>query len=355
LDRNQVDELCEQFESAWDASERPGIQAFLSRLGAADEAGVRRLLVELIKIDLYHRWRIATQTAHEVPLAATLPGEPEHGQAPGDSLPQPPRLEDYAAAFPILPPAESCPVDLIAAEYRARARWHQRPEHEEYRVRFGPRWAELSARLDELDRELGLSIETGSHMVDDTTGPSPVKSPGTTPLPAKIGRYQIVRLLGEGAFGRVYEGFDQDLVRPVAIKVPRAERLSDLADVEQYLQEARALASLDHPSVVPVYDVGRTADGLCYVVSKLIDGQDLAAYVGKQTLSFGQAAGLVATVADALQHVHHRGLVHRDIKPANILMDTHGKPSVADFGLALKDEDFGNSEDRPQGPALVRW
>src|ERR1700675_2054828 len=78
--------------------------------------------------------------------------------------------------------------------------------------------------------------------------------------PAKIGRYQVIRLLGQGGFGRVYLAHDDDLNRPVAIKVPNPERVSRPEDVETYLNEARILASLDHPHIVPVHDVGRTDD-----------------------------------------------------------------------------------------------
>ena len=95
-------------------------------------------------------------------------------------------------------------------------------------------------------------------------------------LPATIGRYRVIRLLGQGGFGRVYLAHDDDLDRPVAIKVPNPERVAGPEDVEAYLAEARILAQLDHPHIVPVYDVGRTDDGLCYVVSKFIEGSDLA-------------------------------------------------------------------------------
>ena len=159
--------------------------------------------------------------------------------------------------------------------------------------------------------------------------------------PARIGRYRIVRQLGQGGFGRVYLGHDDDLDRPVAIKVPNPERITHPEDVEAFLVEARIVANLDHPHIVPVHDVGRTDDGLCFVVSKLIEGSDLAAGIGKARSSFRDSAELVATVADALHYAHTRGLVHRDVKPANILLDASGKPCVADFGLALKDEDFG--------------
>jgi serine/threonine protein kinase/formylglycine-generating enzyme required for sulfatase activity len=286
-------------------------------------------------------------------------------------------LEDYAAVFPILQPVESLPADLIAVEYQARTRWHQPPAHTEYGERFGARRDELCERLAEIDRDLARQFETDSRLVGDRDNgpqPAPAASGSTRDaealvmppesaraagpavehgLPTHIGRYRIVRLLGQGGFGRVFEGFDQQLNRPVAIKVPRAERLSRRADVERYLEEARTLASLDHPGVVPVYDAGRTPDGLCYVVSKLIDGQSLARYARKQAISFHQAAELVATVADALQHVHHRGLVHRDIKPANILLDSRGQPCLADFGLALKDEDFAKETGTAGTPAYM--
>src|SRR3954453_12781445 len=94
--------------------------------------------------------------------------------------------------------------------------------------------------------------------------------------PPKIGRYTILRRLGKGGFGEVFQAFDDELDRPVAIKVPRTERISQPEDVDAYLNEARIVAGLDHPHIVPVYDAGRTEDGLCFVVSKLIEGSDLA-------------------------------------------------------------------------------
>jgi serine/threonine protein kinase len=159
--------------------------------------------------------------------------------------------------------------------------------------------------------------------------------------PSNIGRYRIIRRLGQGGFGRVFLAHDDDLDRPVAIKVPNPERIAHPEDVEAYLNEARILARLDHPHIVPVFDVGRTEDGLCFVVSKLVEGSDLAARIAQARPSFRDSAELVATIAEALHYAHTRGLVHRDVKPANILIDATGKPCVADFGLALKDEDFG--------------
>jgi len=171
--------------------------------------------------------------------------------------------------------------------------------------------------------------------------------------PAKIGRYRIIRRLGQGGFGTVYLAHDDDLDRPVAIKVPNPERITDPEDVEAFLREARILARLDHPNIVPVHDVGRTEDGLCFIVSKLIEGNDLAVRIGQGRPSFRDSAELVATIADALHYAHTRALVHRDIKPANILIDAAGRPCVADFGLALKDEDFGKAARIAGTPAYM--
>ena len=172
-------------------------------------------------------------------------------------------------------------------------------------------------------------------------------------VPLVIGRYRIEKVLGEGGFGRVYLAHDDQLNRPVAIKVPHAERIIRPEDAKAYLAEARVLASLDHPNIVPVHDVGTTSDGLCYVVSKLIEGCDLASKIKEARPPYTQAAELVATVAAALHYAHRRGLVHRDIKPGNILLDTSGKVYVADFGLALKEEDFGKGAGFAGTPAYM--
>ena len=171
--------------------------------------------------------------------------------------------------------------------------------------------------------------------------------------PRAIGRYEVVRKLGQGGFGRVYLAQDVDLDRPVAIKVPNPERVAGPDDVEAYLAEARALAKLENAHIVPVYDVGRTGDGLCYVVSKFIEGSDLAAKLRQGRPSIRESAELVAVVAGALHHAHTRGLVHRDIKPANILIGSSNEPWVADFGLALKDEDYGKGARLAGTPAYM--
>jgi serine/threonine protein kinase/formylglycine-generating enzyme required for sulfatase activity len=168
-----------------------------------------------------------------------------------------------------------------------------------------------------------------------------------------LGRYRITALLGTGGFGVVYRGYDDELRRDVAIKVPHRQRIAQPEDVEAYLAEARVVASLDQPHIVPVYDVGRTADGLCFVVSKFIAGSDLKAKIREARPSYAESAELIAVIAEALHYAHRKGLVHRDMKPANILLDTSGRPHVADFGLALKEEDFGKGSTFAGTPAYA--
>ena len=157
----------------------------------------------------------------------------------------------------------------------------------------------------------------------------------------RIGRYRIERVLGRGGFGVVYLGFDEQLNRPVAIKVPHAHRILRPEDREMYLKEARTVANLDHPNIVPVFDVGANEQFPCYIVSKYIDGADLATRLRATRPSIVEAAQIVAAVAAALHHAHKCGLVHRDIKPGNILLDAKNRQFVADFGLAVAERDFG--------------
>jgi len=160
-------------------------------------------------------------------------------------------------------------------------------------------------------------------------------------LPDRIGRYRIESVLGRGSFGTVFLAHDEQLNRAVAVKAPHANRIARPEDAELYLTEARIIASLDHPHIVPVYDVGSTAQHPFFVVSKYVEGTNLATRLRASRLSCWQAADIVATVAEALHYAHQQGLVHRDVKPGNILIDATGAPFVVDFGLALRTEYAG--------------
>ena len=172
-------------------------------------------------------------------------------------------------------------------------------------------------------------------------------------VPDRIGRYRIERVLGKGGFGLVYLAHDDQLSRPVAIKVPHRNLVDRLEDAEAYLTEARTVANLDHRHIVPVFDVGSTEQFPFFVVSKYIDGADLATRLRQLRLSIHETVELVAKVAEPLHHAHRQGLVHRDIKPGNILLDKRGDPFVADFGLALREQDVGKGPRYAGTPAYM--
>ncbi|MBM3956064.1 MAG: hypothetical protein FJ309_15890, partial [Planctomycetes bacterium] len=172
-------------------------------------------------------------------------------------------------------------------------------------------------------------------------GRHPPARPPADPPPAKpkqIGKYRIVRYLGGGGFGDVWLGWDDDLDRPVAIKVPRPGKLAVAAAAESFFSEAKKAAALVHPHLVPVFEVGRTDDATPFIVSRFIDGPTLRDRLRAGRVAAAEAARLVATVARALHHAHTQGagLIHRDVKPANILIDeASATPFLADFGLAI--------------------
>ena len=176
--------------------------------------------------------------------------------------------------------------------------------------------------------------------VEEESPPSstPAKSeePESDEMPKRLGRYQVKDLLGKGAFGAVYDGYDTQLERRVAIKVPRIDGSNENVE-QEFLEEARRLAKLSHSSIVTVFDVGVDANQ-CYIVSDYIAGGSLTDWLIAQKPTWQEAASIIAMLAEALAHAHAEGIVHRDIKTDNILLadSVEGiRPVLVDFGLAL--------------------
>lgn len=144
------------------------------------------------------------------------------------------------------------------------------------------------------------------------------------------GRYRLDDLIAEGGFAEVWRAYDLELHRNVAVKVPKPSRLDS---TEAFMAEARRVARLKHPGIVPVHDVGRD-NGNVFIVSEFVEGGNLSDHIKHNKVSSEQAVRWTAEIAEALEYAHSNGVIHRDIKPANILIDHHGRALLADFGIA---------------------
>jgi tetratricopeptide (TPR) repeat protein len=194
---------------------------------------------------------------------------------------------------------------------------------------------ELSRRISALKAVDWVNKTDDTDNYDD--GPSTPITPPDEPL---AGRYRLDRFIAEGGFGQVWQGFDLELERAVAVKMPKASRLASPEQVEKFVAEARRVAQLKHPGIVPVFDVVRDG-GSCLIVSEFVEGGSLAEKIG--TLDAREAVRLIAEIAETLHYAHQQGFIHRDIKPPNILIDHHRRALLADFGIALNTQDAGDS------------
>jgi serine/threonine protein kinase len=153
---------------------------------------------------------------------------------------------------------------------------------------------------------------------------------------ADVGRFRILGVLGEGRHATVFRAHDRILERPVALKVPRRGVLTSKA-LERFLGEAKSLARLQHPRLVPVYEAGRV--GQCYYIAMaLIEGHSLVEELVDDPPGIHRSAVIIADLAEALAYAHTHGVVHRDVKPANIRIDTAGAVYLLDFGIAYRTE-----------------
>ncbi len=260
--------------------------------------------------------------------------------------PEPLEVEDYLARFPELANDPDCKLSLAVGEFQSRQNGETSPGIAEFASRFADISDSLRSKLSALasvsDVTLACVEEVASatelrqdHLSVTFLSDKPAADANTGD------RYRAERVLGEGGFGRVYLAFDKELRRQVAVKVPTAKRFKKPEDAEVYLDEARTVAGLDHPNIVPVYDMGRTADGSIYVVSKFIEGRTLRDCIRDDRPNHVEAAKLLATIAQGLGHAHERRIIHRDIKPGNILIeDSTGTAYITDFGLAIREEDY---------------
>ncbi|MBE0545909.1 MAG: serine/threonine protein kinase [Verrucomicrobia bacterium] len=179
-------------------------------------------------------------------------------------------------------------------------------------------------------------LPTGADAGPDSRAGSPFQ-PFAAPPVEDVGRLfpqlEILGFIGQGGMGAVYRARQKELDRVVALKILPPDIGRDASFAERFTREARALARLNHPGIVTLYEFGR-ADGLFFFLMEFVDGVNLHQLLDRGRLASREALAIVPQICDALQYAHDQGIVHRDIKPENILLDRQGRVKVADFGLA---------------------
>lgn len=191
-----------------------------------------------------------------------------------------------------------------------------------------------------IEQDKSLSSENPKSDFVDTTGPAPLVSGivEQNDLHRTIkyfGDYVLLEKIASGGMGTVYRAQQKTLQRTVAIKTINSGRFASGEEVQRFYREAEAAASLDHPNIVPVYEVGEF-QGDHFFSMAYVDGQSLGAKLISSPLSPRESAILLMTTADAVQYAHDQGVIHRDLKPSNILLDHEGRPRITDFGLAKR-------------------
>ncbi len=226
------------------------------------------------------------------------------------------RVEDYFRLWPELKQNREAAFELIKTEYERRRCREEDLAAAEYVKRFPDFGGGLAARLS------GLPVIRG---------------------------YEVLAELGRGGMGIVYKARQSSLNRLVAIKLLRSADLAGADELARFRGEAQLLATMRHPNIVQVYDVGEHG-GRPFFIQEYIDGGSLSRSLGGVPQPARQAAGLIETLARTMEAVHQRGIIHRDLKPANVLLGLDGTPKITDFGLAKRlDADW----DRTRSGAVV--
>lgn len=369
-----IEELVERWECAWSGASPPAWAPVLEELSHHGASVRAACLLELVLVDLEYRWRRAGAT----PVS-------QEGVAP--RIPDRPLADDYLEHFPELADGAGPPVALIREEYRVRRRWGDRPSAEQLLARFPQRRQELAPELATVDGELAAEASSpqqgwiadlpvaGLPLADRPTMELPAGAgpatpgadldetwdtprnegvePPTSPLAPgrEFGDYELVEEIARGGMGVVFKARQKRLQRWVALKMIKSGELAGDEEIRRFQTEAAAAAQLDHPHIVPVFEVG-ARHGVHFFSMGLVEGESLQQRLTRGPLAPREAAELVRKLALAVQYAHERGIVHRDLKPGNILLARgdasaatgtgergssrllRDEPRITDFGLA---------------------
>jgi serine/threonine-protein kinase len=254
-------------------------------------------------------------------------------------------------------PAEPGDLDTIIADYLQAAERGQAPDPASWIARHPDHAPELLTFLANLDRFgpfLGLPTIPN---LEATTEFRP-SAAGTLPEPGgegeRFGGYELIRVLGQGGMGTVYEARLAGTSLRVALKVLNPTELGGAETAGRLREEVENVAGLRHPHIVPIYHVGEHA-GQPFYTMELIEGGSLNQHLDRYRGQFTRVARLLATTARAVHHAHQRRILHRDLKPGNILLDAAGEPHVADFGLATRLDDSGTAIDSGSPAGSLPW
>jgi len=323
----RVDDVCDRFEAAWRDGQRPPVEDFL---GSRDGMERSAVLFELVTLEIAYRGRRGEHLGLEEYLArfpddakliesaleSLLPDEPSRGQD----------AEEPHSSIPVTCPAgHAFRVDAKHAGQTGKCAFCD----ERVEVAAPPPAAAV-------DTSAASQGETIVWEPDDETGLPATKQSERRAGSQQIGRFRIIDELGKGAFGTVYRAYDPRLEREVALKVPRKGVFETEEELERFLREARAAATLHHPNICPVYETGKDGERH-YIAMGYIAGTTLDAIIrGERSVGDREAVIMVRKLALALDEAHRAGIIHRDLKPSNIMIDQRGEPVIMDFGLARR-------------------
>jgi hypothetical protein len=312
---DRIDAACHRFEAAWkDAMTggiRPRIEDYLAGVPEAQRA---ELLRELVLLDLHHRGRAGEQ----------------------------PRPEDYRGRFPQLGER------WLARQIRGRQPTGPEEPSSSAQPQLSTTPPAGRLRCPHCHNPIQLADDHGDEVLCPGCGSSfrvrDARPTSSTDPSRPLGKFQLLERVGVGARGARGKARDTELDRVVALKIPHTGLLTQDEDLQRFQREARAAAQLRHPGIVTVHDVA-TLEGLPVIVTDFVVGVPLKDVLEARRLTFREATGLLANIAEAVHYAHRMGVVHRDLKPANIMIAYEategkgvgvGRPLVMDFGLALR-------------------